>query len=219
MGDEGYHIALNRVEPIFLDTDVDSSSPQSIVIANATPATGTVGLPSPTLISRISSSMLNPMPSSFSASNAMPLLSPDVFSRYHLLSPGNIFSNHPAADMAMLRTAEGQGRTLFSGVPSHRITSGMTMDTLNLPCMASNLNNQRQMHLQLPEQLHMLQQLEEMKSLLQPPAVASSAGNVGVPFTMQEYDLQPQMSPQQLSPSLELIWKFVTELGTLDTLI
>ncbi|KAM3693433.1 hypothetical protein ACJW31_08G166500 [Castanea mollissima] len=219
MGDEGYHIALNHVEPISFDTDVDSSSPQSIVIANATPATGTVGLPSPTLISGISSSMLNPMPSSFSASNAMPLLSPDIFSRYHLLSPGNIFSNHPAADMAMLRTAEGQGRTLFSGVPSQRITSGMTMDTLNLPGMASNLNNQRQMHLQLPEQLHMLQQLEEMKSLLQPPAVASLAGNAGVPFTMQEYDLQPQMSPQQLSPSLELIWKFVTELGPLDTLI
>ncbi|KAL4612399.1 hypothetical protein ACB092_08G195600 [Castanea dentata] len=219
MGDEGYHIALNHVEPISFDTDVDSSSPQSIVIANATPATGTVGLPSPTLISGISSSMLNPMPSSFSASNAIPLLSPDIFSRYHLLSPGNIFSNHPAADMAMLRTAEGQGRTLFSGVPSQRITSGMTMDTLNLPGMASNLNNQRQMHLQLPEQLHMLQQLEEMKSLLQPPAVASLAGNAGVPFTMQEYDLQPQMSPQQLSPSLELIWKFVTELGPLDTLI
>lgn len=219
MGDEGYHIALNRVEPISLDTDVDSSSPQSIVIANATPATGTVGLPSPTLISGISSSMLNPMPSSFSASNAMPLLSPDIFSRYHLLSPGNIFSNHPAVDMAMLRTAEGQGRNLFSGVPSQRITSGMTMDTLNLPGMASNINNQRQMHLQLPEQLHMLQQLGEMKSLLQPPAVTSLAGNAGVPFTMQEYDLQPQMSPQQLSPSLELIWKFITELGPLDTLI
>ncbi|KAL0000086.1 hypothetical protein SO802_019688 [Lithocarpus litseifolius] len=218
MGDEGYHIALNRVEPISLDTDVDSSSPQSIVIANATPATGTVGLPSPTLISGISSSILNPMPANFSASNAMPLLSPDIFSRHHLLSPGNIFSNHPAADMAMLRTAEAQGRALISGVPSQRIASRMTMDTLNLPGMASSLNNQRQMHLQLPEQLHMLQQLEEMKSLLQPPAVASLAGNAGVPFTMQEYDLQPQMSPQQLSPSLELIWKLLTEVGPLDTL-
>ena len=218
MGDEGYHIALNHVEPISLDTDVDYSSPQSVVIANATPATGTVGLPSPTLISGISSSILNPVPANFSASNAMPLLSPDIFSRYHLLSPGSIFSNHPAADMAMLRTAEAQGRALISGVPSQRIASRMTMDTLNLPGMASSLNNQQQMHLQLPEQLHMLQQLEEMKSLLQPPAVASLAGTAGVPFTMQEYDLQPQMSPQQLSPGLELIWKLVTEVGPLDTL-
>jgi hypothetical protein len=339
MGDEGYRIALNCVEPTSLDTDVDSSSPQSSVILNTNPATGTDELPSPTLISGLSSSMLNPMSASLSACNARQL-SPDILSRYRLLRPGNtqsalqlsgsfsskqqldiaasvsptqpqfqqilnkhahsqlqmdqrqrqqelmqmnisvgglevaagglgmiqsgggiqghgnisagsfsnimdmggsrpmlmgrrmpligsgsqfnnlgstisgsseskqlvgLISNYPAADMAKLRTTEGQGRALISGVPIQRNASGTTMDTLNLSGMACNMNTQWQLHLQLPQQLHMLQQQEEMKQLLQSPSVTHLAENVGMHVTMQEYDLQSQMNSQQLSPSLVLV--------------
>uniref|UniRef100_A0A2N9ICY2 Uncharacterized protein n=1 Tax=Fagus sylvatica TaxID=28930 RepID=A0A2N9ICY2_FAGSY len=314
MGDEGYRIALNCVEPTSLDTDVDSSSPQSSVILNTNPATGTDELPSPTLISGLSSSMLNPMSASLSACNARQL-SPDILSRYRLLRPGNtqsalqlsgsfsskqqldiaasvsptqpqfqqilnkhahsqlqmdqrqrqqelmqmnisvgglevaagglgmiqsgggiqghgnisagsfsnimdmggsrpmlmgrrmpligsgsqfnnlgstisgsseskqlvgLISNYPAADMAKLRTTEGQGRALISGVPIQRNASGTTMDTLNLSGMACNMNTQWQLHLQLPQQLHMLQQQEEMKQLLQSPSVTHLAENVGM---------------------------------------
>jgi hypothetical protein len=44
-----------------------------------------------------------------------------------------------------------------------------------------------------------------MKQLLQSPSVTHLAENVGMPVTMQEYDLQSQMNSQQLSPSLELV--------------
>ncbi|XP_041013210.1 protein PHYTOCHROME-DEPENDENT LATE-FLOWERING-like isoform X1 [Juglans microcarpa x Juglans regia] len=106
--------------------------------------------------------------------------------------------NHAAVDTAKMRTAETQGRASVGVVPLQRNSSGMPMDALNPQSMAYNFNNQWQPQLQLQEHLRVLQSQEDMKSLLQPPALTSLVENVGLPtsqVTLQRSDDQPPMSP------------------------
>ncbi|KAE8077241.1 hypothetical protein FH972_015821 [Carpinus fangiana] len=88
------------------------------------------------------------------------------------------------------------------------IPTGMPMHTFNLPGSAHNSNNQQQPQQQLNERLHMLQQQEEMKPFLHPPAVTGLTLNVDLPLsqeTLQKSYVQPLMSPQQLSPRLAFV--------------